>query len=140
VRWKILGLRRNKWIFNNILLLNLRQSWRDLVRGAHSRKNRYPLNRDFLARCIERAYRDMKAVFSPDGLLVLELRDPTGRAALRAAPRLRREVLRRHGNLAEARQASIDVAEAAFGRPGSSPFFNPAAGRARPGIREHHGA
>jgi hypothetical protein len=114
-------MRSNKWIFNNILLLSLRKSWRDVIRVAHSREKRFPLRGDFFRACRERSLADMLAVFDPASLLVLKLRDPRGKASLRAATRMRRELRRAFGNGDRGRDVSERVAHAAFGTPGHYP-------------------
>jgi len=63
----------------------------------------------------------MVAVFEPRSLLILKLRDPTGRTALRWATRIRRELRSSYGDMARARQASETLAQAAFGVPGQYP-------------------
>ncbi len=121
VKWKALGMRSNKWIFNNILLLNLRKSWRDIIRTAHTREKLYPLQEAFFEDCRRRCIDDMLAVFERQNLMLLKLRDPTGRAALRSASRMRRELRRRYFSVDERRELSRHLAQAAFGEPGKYP-------------------
>lgn len=114
VRWRALGIRSNKWIFNNILLLNLRRSWRELIRTAHSRERRYPMDTEFFRHCWTRGVHNMLAVFENERLSLLKLRDPTGRAALRGARLLRHEIIMRHGLQEEARAVSRRLAREAY--------------------------
>ncbi|MGH9362083.1 MAG: zinc dependent phospholipase C family protein [Thermoanaerobaculia bacterium] len=114
VRWKALGHRSYKWIFNNILLLNLRRSWRELIRAARSRRGRHPLDAEFFHHCRTRCVHDMLAVFEREKLSLLKLRDPTGRAALRAARVLRRDLLLEHGSHEGAKTASRRLAREAY--------------------------
>ncbi len=114
VRWRALPTRYNKWIFNNILLLNLRRSWRDFVRLARGRARRFPLDSEFFRHCITRCTHDVLNVFDADRLAVLKLRDPTGRAALRHARLLRRELILKHGRGAEARTVSRRLARESY--------------------------
>src|SRR6185295_16750537 len=80
VRWRAFGSRPNKWIFNNIILLNLRRSWRELIRMARIRRGRYPIDHEFFRHCWSRCIHDMLSVFQEERLPLLKLRDPTGRA------------------------------------------------------------
>jgi len=97
VRWRALGSRPNKWIFNNILLLNLRRSWRNLIRLARAHRGRFPIDSEFLRHCRAGSLHNMLSVFDEEKLALLKLRDPTGRGALRGARRLRRELILKHG-------------------------------------------
>jgi hypothetical protein len=114
VRWKALGSRSNKWIFNNILLLNLRRSWRELIRVARTRRARYPLDGEFFEHCLDRCAHDMLCVFDTDRLCLLKVKDPTGRAALRGARLLRRDLRASHDSLLSARRASRRLAREAY--------------------------
>jgi hypothetical protein len=114
VRWRALGSRSNKWIFNNILLLNLRRSWRDLIRLALRRRGNHSLDTEFFRHCWNRCLRNMLDIFDGDRLAVLKLRDPTGRVALRGARLLRRDLILKHGNIQEARAASRRLARVAY--------------------------
>lgn len=116
VRWRALGTRSNKWIFNNILLMNLKRSWRELVRLARLRRNRHPLDMEFLRHAWKGCLRNMIDVFDKDRLAVLKLRDPTGRAALRGARRLRKELVLRYGRTPEAAMVSRRLAREAYWR------------------------
>lgn len=114
VQKRALPIRYNKWIFNNILLLNLRRSWRDFIRSARGRAKRYPLDSQFFHHCLTRCIHDSLSVFDDEHLAVLKLRDPTGRDALRHARLLRRELILHHGRGAEARTASRRLAREAY--------------------------
>ncbi|MBI4582630.1 MAG: zinc dependent phospholipase C family protein [Planctomycetes bacterium] len=114
VRRKALGMRSNKWIFNNITLISLRKAWREFIRKAHQRERRYPLHGEFFKACWTRCFEDMLKVFDADQLLILKLQDPTGRGALRGALHLRRELLRHHPDAAEARRYSIPMAHTVY--------------------------
>jgi hypothetical protein len=114
VKWKALGKTSNKWIFNNILLLNLRRSWRELVRGARARRARFPVDSEFLHHCLAHCQSNMLDIFDEDRLAVLKLRDPTGRLALHGARQLRREIILHHGRTEDAKQASRRVAREAY--------------------------
>jgi len=114
VRWRALGARSNKWIFNNVLLVSLRHPWRELVRRAHARHARYPIDRQFLDHCRTGCIHNMMAVFDPALLSALKLRDPTGREALRGARRMRREMIERYGSAVGAREPSRKQARLAY--------------------------
>jgi len=116
VRRKALGLRSNKWIFNNILLLSCRQRWRTLVRSVQNGARAYPLDAAFDSLCRRRSLYQMLAVFHEHRLTLLKARDPTGRAALLGAGRMRRELKRELGHRARAREIAREMARAAFGR------------------------
>jgi len=106
VRWKALSSKSNKWIFNNILLLSLRRSWRDLVRRAHRRRSLHPLDGEFFRHCRDQCAKNMMMVFDGEQLFFLKDHDPTGRAALRRSRRIRRELILKYGNTDKARAAS----------------------------------
>lgn len=114
VRWRALGPRSNKWIFNNILLLNLRTSWRDLIRIARVRRSRHPIDTGFFRHCRARCIRDMLGVFDEVRLAALKLRDPTGRAALAGARTLRRRLLAKYGRTEVGRKVSKRIAREAY--------------------------
>ncbi len=114
VRWRALGARSNKWIFNNILLVSLRQPWREMVRRADARQGRYPIDREFLDHCRTGCIHNMMAVFDPARLSALKLRDPTGREALRGARRMRRELIAQFGSAVGAREPSRKQARLAY--------------------------
>ncbi len=116
VERKALGLRSNKWIFNNILLLSCRRSWRQLVRTAQANASVYPLDAPFHDLCLRASFRNMLGVFRPRRLALLKARDPTGRAALEGAQRMRGELLRDFGHRARARELARELASAAFRR------------------------
>jgi hypothetical protein len=116
VRRKALGLRSNKWIFNNILLLSCRRRWRTLVRSVQNGARTYPLDAGFHGLCRRRSLYQMLAVFHERRLALLKARDPTGRAALLGAGRMRRELKREFGHRARAREIAREMARAAFGR------------------------
>ncbi len=114
VRRRVLGTRSNKWIFNNILLLNLRRSWRELIRLARTRRARYPLDGEFFQHCLTRCLHDMMCVFETERLSLLKVRDPTGREALRGARILRRDLRITHDSVLSARRASRRMAREAY--------------------------
>jgi hypothetical protein len=116
VKWRALGLRSNKWIFNNILLINCREKWRAAIRGVESNARRHPLDRGFFDRCRGASLKQMLAVFHLRRLALLKARDPTGRVALQGALRLRRELLRDHGARSRARDVSRALAQAAYAK------------------------
>jgi hypothetical protein len=111
---RALGSHSNKWIFNNILLLNLRRSWRELIRLARLRRGRYPIDAEFFRHCLAGCLKNMMDVFDDDRLVLLKLRDPTGRAALRASRLLRRELVLKHGPGEEGRRISLRMAREAY--------------------------
>lgn len=121
VRLRVLGLRGNRWIFNNLLLASCRRSWREFIRSVRDQAPLHPLDEAFLARCREHAYANMWAVFYPRRLALLKTGDPTGRLSLRGARALRRQLLLDFGRTREgrrrARAASRVLAEQAFGLP-----------------------
>lgn len=118
VRWRALGLRSNKWIFNNILLISCRQSWRGVIRGVSKNARRHPLVEPFHRHCRAMSLRHMLAVFYPRRLAVLKTQDPTGRVALQGALRLRRQLLHDYRTRARARQVATALAQAAYGKLG----------------------
>ncbi len=115
VRRRALGLRSNRWIFNNVLLLSCRREWRELVRSVAQSKTQHPLDEAFHRRARAASFRNMLSVFQPRRLQVLQTRDPTGREALRGAQRMRRGLKIDLGNRARAREISRELARAAFG-------------------------
>jgi hypothetical protein len=114
VKRRALGLRSNKWIFNNILLINCRQSWRTMIRGFQSSARIHPLNAEFHRLCRAASLRQMLAVFHAHRLALLKAHDPTGKTALQGAVRLRRELLRDHPDRRKAREVSRALARAAY--------------------------
>jgi len=116
VRWRALGLRSNKWIFNNILLINCRQRWREVIRIVEKSARKHPLDEAFYQRCRHQSLRHMLSVFYPRRFALLKTQDPTGRAALQGAARLRRELLRDFGRRSLARPVACDLAREAYGR------------------------
>jgi hypothetical protein len=115
VKRKALGLRSNKWIFNNILLISCRQRWRTFVRGIESREVRHPLDEPFHIRCRVMSLRNMMSVFYTRRFALLKAHDPTGREALRGALRLRRELVRDFGTRTKAREVAMALAHSAYG-------------------------
>jgi hypothetical protein len=107
--------RSNKWIFNNILLINCRQRWREVIRIVEKGARKHALDEDFHQRCREQSLRNMLAVFHPRRFALLKVRDPTGRVALQGALRLRRELLRDFGRRSLARPVACDLAREAYG-------------------------
>ena len=123
------GRRPNKWIFHQFTLVSLRPSWRELIRGALRRRARHPIDQGFLRHCVEASYRNMLQVFDTDRFPLLKAGDPTGRAALRHARVLRREIARRHGYAEAGRRASERLAREAYWAlpaPGPAPRPTPA--------------
>jgi len=116
VKWKALGLRSNKWIFNNILLINCRQRWREMIRVMESSAKRHPLDEAFYLQCRRESLRRMLAVFHMRRLALLKVSDPTGKAALQGAARLRRELLRDFGQRSKARTVARHLAREAYGK------------------------
>ena len=116
VRFRALGLRSNRWIFNNILLISCRHSWRGMIRGVQANAKIHPLDAAFHRRCRAASFRNMLSVFHPHRLALLKTQDPTGRAALQGAQRLRRELFRDFGHRAKARDMARELARAAYGR------------------------
>lgn len=115
VERRALGLRPNRWIFNNVLLLSCRRSWRELVRSVEAKARVNPLDPGLYRRARGESFRNMLSVFQPQRLALLKTRDPTGRTALQGARRLRREILRDFGRGDRAREVSRDLARKAFG-------------------------
>src|SRR5262249_53194975 len=116
VRWKAFGLRSNKWIFNNILLINCRQSWREGIRTVELSAPKHPLDERFYALCRAASLRQMLSVFHVPRLALLKVHDPSGRLALQGARRLRRELLLDFGNRSNARDVARALAHAAYGK------------------------
>jgi hypothetical protein len=116
VKWRALGLRSNKWIFNNILLINCRQSWRSVIRGFQSSARAHPVDEEFHRLCRAASLRLMLSVFHPRRLALLKVHDPTGKFALQGALRLRRELVRDHGDRRKARDVSRALAKAAYAK------------------------
>lgn len=115
VERRALGIRSNRWIFNNILLISCRKEWRDLVRSVAKNATKHPLEEAFHRKARAVSLRNMLSVFHPRRLAVLKARDPTGLEALRGAQRLRRGLLIDLGHRARAREISRELARAAFG-------------------------
>jgi hypothetical protein len=118
VRWRALGMRSNKWIFNNILLINCRRSWRQVIRGVRKTARRHPLDEDYHRACRARSLRLMLGVFYPRRLALLKAQDPTGKIALQGALRLRRQLLRDYHTRSRARDVASALARAAYGNLG----------------------
>jgi hypothetical protein len=116
VKKRALSLRPNKWIFNNILLINCRQSWRAMIRGFQSSARAHPLDEEFHRLCRTASLRQMLAVFHPRRLALLKAHDPTGKSAIQGALRLRRELVRDHANRRKAREVSRALARAAYAK------------------------
>jgi hypothetical protein len=116
VRWRALGRRSNKWIFNNVLLINCRQSWRQVIRGVSKSARAHPLEEAFHRRCRAASLERMTAVFFPRRLALLKVEDPTGRMALSGARRLRRELLKDYGSRRAARRVASALALEAYGK------------------------
>jgi hypothetical protein len=114
VRLRVLGLRSNRWIFNNILLINCRQNWRTFIRSVHGQAVLHPLDSEFQARCRQQSFRNMLSVFYLRRLALLKVKDPTGRTALRGARTLRRELLRDFGSRSLAKRTSVLLAREAY--------------------------
>jgi hypothetical protein len=120
VRWRALGLRSNKWIFNNILLINCRRNWRELIRSVQGSARIHPMDEDFHRLCRFASLRQMLGVFHVRRLALLKVSDPTGRVALQGSLRLRRELLRDYGERLKARDISRSLARAAYAKlPGA---------------------
>lgn len=117
VRWRALGLRSNKWIFNNILLINCRQNWRQLIRSVQGSARIHPLDEEFHRICRLASLRQMLAVFHTRRLALLKVHDPTGRDAIQGSLRLRKELLRDYGVRMKARDISRALARAAYKLP-----------------------
>lgn len=114
VERRALGLRSNRWIFNNILLLSCRRQWRDLVRSVANGERKHPLDESFHRRCRGESFRNMRSVFHPERLAVLRTKDPTGREALRGALRLRRSIAIDVGGRRNGRQLASELAASAY--------------------------
>jgi hypothetical protein len=112
---RVLGLRSNRWIFNNILLISCRRSWRQFIRQHSLQALRHPLDADFLARSMEHSLANMLAVFYVRRFALLKTQDPTGRSALRGAFHLRRELVRDFGSRKRAAAVASSLARQAFG-------------------------
>jgi hypothetical protein len=126
VKRKALSLRSNKWIFNNILLINSRRSWREIIRNVQAGARKHPLDERFYQRCRAASLGLMLAVFYPRRLALLKIHDPRGKEALLGALRLRRELLRDFGTRGEAREVAVALAHAAYSR---LPVTSPRSGR-----------
>lgn len=114
VERKVLGLRSNRWIFSNILLLSCRTQWREFVRRVALSAKKHPLDEVFHRRARAESFRNMLSVFQPHRLTLLQARDPTGREALQGALRLRRALLRESGRRVKARSISRETARSAY--------------------------
>lgn len=110
------SLRSNKWIFNNILLLSCRRSWREMVRNVQSSAKKHPLHAEFHQACRKASLRLMLYAFSTRRLALLKAYDPRGRVAIQGAARLRRELLRDFGTRSEARDVARALAHAAYSK------------------------
>jgi hypothetical protein len=116
VKRRALSLRSNKWIFNNILLFNCRQSWRAIIRSVQLSATKHPLDEDFHERCRKASLRGMLSVFYPRRLALLKVHDPRGKMAIQGARRLRRELLRDFGMRSKARDVARALAFAAYSK------------------------
>lgn len=116
VRKRILSLRSNKWIFNNILLGASRQKWREVVRNVRDRDSKHPLDPAFRRTCYEASLRLMLSVFHPRRFALLKAFDPRGKGALQGAARLRKGLLRDFGIRSRARDVASALAHAAYSR------------------------
>lgn len=114
VRLRVLGLRSNRWIFNNILLINSRQNWRQFIRSVSLQSRRHPLDQAFFELCRERSLQNMLAVFYLRRLALLKVKDPTGKQAIRGARVLRRELLQDFGSREKARTVAASLARQAY--------------------------
>jgi hypothetical protein len=116
VKRRAFSLRSNKWIFNNILLINSRQRWREIIRKVQANAAKHPLDEEFHAECRAASLRLMMYVFYTRRLALLKVHDPRGKHALRGATRLRRELLRDFGVRSRARDVARALAYAAYSR------------------------
>jgi hypothetical protein len=116
VRTRAFGLRSNKWIFSNILLLNCRSGWRRIIQGVKANALKHPLDEAFLQSCRHSSLKQILRVFHPRRMPLLLARDPTGRTALQGAARMRRELLRDFGVRSKARLVSRALAYAAYSK------------------------
>lgn len=117
VKLRVLGVRSNRWIFNNILLLSCRQNWRDFIRSVRNQARQHPLDGEFTERCRQHSYVNMLAVFYMRRLALLKARDPTGRQAIRGARAMRRELIRDFGQRKVARETARVLAAQAYSLP-----------------------
>ncbi|MBN1444363.1 MAG: zinc dependent phospholipase C family protein [Planctomycetes bacterium] len=117
VKLRVLGLRSNRWIFNNILLVSCRQNWRDFIRSLRDQALKHPIDAEYTSRCRQHSYLNMLAVFYARRFAVLKARDPTGRQAIRGARVLRRELMRDFGERRNARDTASVLAAQAYALP-----------------------
>lgn len=116
VKRRAFSLRSNKWIFNNILLLSCRRTWREIVRNVQSNAKRHPLDGRFHEACRTASLRLMLSVFYARRLPLVKLHDPRGKMAIEGAARLRRELIRDFGTRTDARDVARALAHAAYSR------------------------
>ncbi|MGQ9590639.1 MAG: zinc dependent phospholipase C family protein [Planctomycetota bacterium] len=116
VRRKVLSLRSNRWIFNNILLGSSRRRWRELVQSVRDGERKHRLDPTFHEACRQASLRLALSVFHPRRLALLKVFDPRGKGALQGAARLRRELLRDFGVRSRARDVASALAHAAYSR------------------------
>lgn len=115
VQRKALSLRSNKWIFNNIVLARSRKSWRAIMDQMRLRKPHGEIHDPHFERCLAMAQENMWRVFSKDSFRSLSQLDPSGRASLKAARILRRELIDRHGCRQAGAAPSRTLAERTYG-------------------------
>ena len=115
VKIRVLGLRSNRWIFNNITLISCRQNWRSFIKSVRGEGRLHPLDLSFYNTCLEESLKNMVSVFYLRRLALLKVMDPTGKQALRGARMLRRELVRDFGSREQAQNPARDLARQAYG-------------------------
>ena len=92
---KALSMRANKLLFNHVLLVSERETWRRGVARLHPLK-KVRLERGFLDRFRKAATGRIRLALSTGGLRKIEHLDTNGKGAQRKAMQLRREIVRSH--------------------------------------------
>ena len=109
---KALSMRTNKLVFNHVLLVSERDSWRKRMGGIHTMSSA-PLEKGFLELFRRAAVERVRLALRRGGVEKLAHIDTNGKAAQRAAMTTRKRILRRWSSTA-ARQAESEEAAAVF--------------------------
>ena len=92
---KLLSMRTNKLLFNHVLLISERKSWRRGVNALHPRE-KVALKRGFLSTFQKAATERVRLALSARNLEALAHIDTTGKAAQKRAMQLRKQLVTRY--------------------------------------------
>ena len=112
---RALSMSSNKFIFNHVLLARSKKRWRSIMEKMRRRHPIGEVQEPYLARCMERCLENMFRTFDPKAHLELRAHDPTEHRSLREARRLRRSLLKAHGDRHSGAGAARLIAEENFG-------------------------